>query len=792
MLIISFFQEKKPQKSKRTLPVPLTPLIGRQEEVAALSTLLQESRARLVTLWGPGGVGKTRLALEIAAQIADYFPDGVFFIDLAAIRNPAQIIPAVATALGAENNTDPTIQEHLQAHLHGKELLLLLDNFEQVLPASAVLTDLLLANIGLKIMVTSRALLNVRGERGFHVSPLALPESGPQEEPGCVMQSAAVLLFVQRAQEINAHFQITPFNASTIAEICRRLDGLPLAIELAAAHTKLLSAQQLLKQLQNRLQLLTNGARDLSARQQTLQNTLKWSYDLLSPEEQRIFRQCSIFESTCTLEALEAITAETTVTLLERVTALLDKSLLHQSRSANGEPSLRMLGTIREYGWEQLVAHEELESVQHTYMNYYQKLALEAEQKLTGPEQGVWLERLQAEYENLQAVLRLLVEQGKEESTRALGRVLYLFGYIRGGGRLSEELSWLERVTSCGPQTRLSAKARALHCLGASAFFAHDLHQARPLLEESLKLYQEMHEPMGEALAACMLGHASFALQDYPSARAQATHVFTMFKDQTDPIAREEGGHASNLLALIALHEERNQEAYTFAMEAFERFKALKNTGGMAVSLCDMAYASFGLNDLAKAHSLLKEDLKLARQTGSQFLVLSCMELLGVVVARQGRPMWAVMMWGAGETLRKELEKKTPQAWLSQLLLPPPQHESLKMSLSIQHQDDDVALAWARGQQMTVEQVLSLYEQDKHCGELSCRASSHGPDQLTSREVEILRLVATGITDVQIAQQLIISPRTVSWHLSSIYAKIGVSSRSAATRYAIKQHLCSP
>ncbi|HLG60381.1 MAG TPA: LuxR C-terminal-related transcriptional regulator [Ktedonosporobacter sp.] len=555
MLNISFFQEKNQLKSKSTLPVPLTPLIGRQEDVIALSALLQENRARLLTLWGAGGVGKTRLALEAVAQIVDYFPDGVFFIDLAAIREPARILPAIAAALGAKNSTEPTMQEHLQAYLHGKELLLLLDNFEQLLPAAAVLTDLLLANGGLKILVTSRALLNVRGERGFHVLPLALPESSLQEDLTCIMQFAAIQLFVRRAQEVNAHFQMTASNASAVAEVCRRLDGLPLAIELAAAHTKLLSAQQLLKLLQNRLQLLTNGARDLTARQQTLRNTLKWSYDLLTPEEQRIFRQCSIFESTYTLEALEAITGETTVTLLERVTALLDKSLLHQSRSANGEPSLRMLDTVREYSREQLLAHEEFELVQHTYINYYQELALEAEQKLTGPEQGLWLDRLQVEYENLQAVLRLLVERGEEESTRALGRVLYLCGYIRGGGRASEEFSWLERVISCGTQTRLAARARALHCLGASAFFA---------------------------------------------------------------------------------------------------------------------------------------------------------------------------------------------------------------------------------------------EGDNHYGEHSTQAPSRRADQLTAREKEILRLVATGITDAQIAQQLIISPRTVSWHLSSIYAKIGVSSRSAATCYAIKQHLCSP
>lgn len=628
MLNISFFQEKNQLKSKNTLPAPLTPLIGRQEDVIALSTLLQGSQARLVTLWGPGGVGKTRLALEVVAQIADYFPEGVFFIDLAAIREPARLIPAIAATLGAKNNTDPIIQEHLQAYLHGKELLLLLDNFEQLLPAAAVLTELLLANSGLKILVTSRALLNVRGERGFHVLPLTLPESSLQEDPACIIQFAAIQLFVRQAQEVNSHFQITASNASVVAEVCRRLDGLPLAIEQAAAHTKLLSAQQLLKLLQNRLQLLTNGARDLTARQQTLRNTLKWSYDLLTPEEQRIFRQCSIFESACTLEALEAITGETTVTLLERVTALLDKSLLHQSRSANGEPSLRMLGTIREYSREQLLAHEELESVQHTYMNYYQTLALEAEQKLTGPEQGVWLDRLQAEYENLQAVLRLLVEQGEEQGTRALGRVLYLFGYIRGEGRVSEEFSWLERVISCETQTRLSARARSLHCLGASAFFANDLHQARSFLEESLKLYRGMHEPVGEALAICMLGHVNFALQDYSSARAQATQAFTVFKDQTEPIA--------------------------------------------------------------------------------------------------------------------------------------------------------------------CEQVLSLYERDNHYGDHSTRASSRRTNQLTAREMEILRLVATGITDAQIAQQLIISPRTVSWHLSSIYAKIGVSSRSAATRYAIKRHLCSP
>lgn len=370
-----------------------------------MTGLLLDRDVRLVTLLGPGGVGKSRLAFEVAGHVQASFRDGVYFVPLSAVSDPSLVVPAIAGTLGVREGSGLSLVESLKEHLQDKDLLLLLDNFEQVVSAAPLLSDLLAAAPALKIMVTSRSALRLSTEHVYVVPPLTLP-NGKRSPFEAIRDTEAVRLFTERAQAIKPGFSLGVDNALAVAEICYRLDGLPLAIELAAAWVQLLTPQALLKRLDKRFELLKTGARDLPARQQTLRSTIDWSYGLLGDEDKRLFDRLTVFAGGCSLEAAEAVCGEANADSLEGLASLVEKSLL-QGSEKGGEPRFMMLESIREYALERLEARgDERAAIRQRHAEFFLKLAKEASRELKGGDQALWLNRLELEHDNLRAALR--------------------------------------------------------------------------------------------------------------------------------------------------------------------------------------------------------------------------------------------------------------------------------------------------------------------------------------------------------------------------------------------------
>src|SRR6266852_4875421 len=453
------------------LPAPLTPLVGREQEIAAVCALLWRPEVRLVTLTGTGGVGKTRLALGVAAAVNADFADGICFVALAPLIDPGLVLSTIAQALGVQEQGSRPLLEGLQDHLREKQLLLLLDNFEQVVSAAPVVAELLVAAPRLRVLMTSRTSLHLSGEHEFAVPPLSLPDLRDLPPLDRLTQYGAIRLFIERAQAVKSDFALTKENAAAIAAICHQVDGLPLAIELAAGRSKLFSPQALLPRLRNRLKLLVGGAQDLPLRQQTLRGTIAWSYDLLDQAEKILFRRLAVFVGGCTLEAAEAVChpdRDLEGDVLDAVERLVDKSLLRQEAQADGEPRLLMLETIREYALERLAASGETEATRRRHADYYLALAEQAEPLLAGEQQVPWLNRLEQEHENLRAALTWVFQEAggadlhlkaalREQTLRLVG-ALWSFWYIHCHYR--EGKQWLQAALalmaqrSTSPQTQ--------------------------------------------------------------------------------------------------------------------------------------------------------------------------------------------------------------------------------------------------------------------------------------------------------------------------------------------------
>ncbi len=861
------------------LPAPLTPLVGREQDVAAVCALLSRPEVRLVTLTGTGDVGKTRVALEVAAFLHETFANGALFVPLAALRDPELVLYTLAEFLGLRAGRAAAPLELLSLALHEKHMLALLDNFEQLLEAASQLIDLLQACPRLTLLVTSRAVLHVQGEHEYPVMPLTLPDRQRLDDLQALSQCAAVTLFFQRVQTRVSGFSLTSTNARAVAEICLRLDGLPLALELAAARSKLLPPQALLDRLSQRLALLTSPALDVPARQQALRNTLDWSYDLLNVEEQRLFRRLSVFVGGCQLQAAEAVcirlpgdedpgTHEAPFAILAMVGSLIDKSLVQQTEVEGGEPRLTMLETIREYGWECLQQKGEAEAAQRAHALYFLTFAEEAASHLRGGQQGLWRGRLQREQENLRAALGFLIQQREAELAIQLSGALWLFWYMQGFFR--EGRNVLERALGLPHGgVRTEARARALCGAGACAFREGNYTVAAALLEESEALYQERNASLGLAQALLFLA----MVRAYQRNPAAAAHLLK----QSMRLCREGGdrwlqGWVLDSAARIAWKRGDAQAARAFLEESATMARQIKHNWALSSSRQLLAAIALAQGEYGRAAALAQETLTITRQVGDKAHLFDALFTLGEVALRLGDEKEAQERYQQSLALAQETgdqanvsrvfarlgdiarqrgdDESAPAHYQDSLSLArvfDEQQAAGKALLGLAHvslargrywqaaqlfaateerldattEMDPVERAeYARGvaetrthlreqaylkardegRSLPLEQVQMLAEQvdasepvsphTSHAvsaGEAALRKTY--PARLSTREVEVLRLVAEGLTNEQIAEQLVISYRTVTTHLNSIYTKLAVKSRAAATRFAVEHHL---
>lgn len=778
---------KEAHLPKHHFPLPLTSLVGREHEVAEVCALLQRPEVRLLTLAGTGGVGKTRMALQVATDLPDDVADEVYFVSLAFLSDFTLVMPLIAQLFGLIEKADQSALAQLKVYLQDKHLLLVLDNFEQVVVAAPLLVDLLQTCPYLKALVTSRILLHVRGEYEFFVPSLAVPMLTSLPDSKAVLRYEAVALFVQRVQGIRADFTMTDANASVIAEICTRLDGLPLAIELAAARLRLLSLHQLLERLDHRLEVLTSGAHDLPERQQTLQKTLQWSYDLLSENEQRLFRHLSIFIGGCTIEAVEAICSacgSETTHLLDEVMSLLENNLLYLKEQSDGEQRLMMLETIREYGLVCLENSGETEVVRRAHAAYYAALAEEVEPKLISAEQSHWLRRLEQEHNNLRATLNWSLERGEIEMALRLGGALWLFWLLHAHS--SEGHQWLEKALAHHSECAASVRAKALYAAASHAYYAGNNSRAAVLGEECLDLYRKLGDQRGIAIMLNGLGHIALSNGDYDRAQALG--------EESLPLLKALGDHwyMAESLYLIAYGfsgQGNYATARALGKESLALCKEIGDRRGIADVLHALGLFSYRQNDYDAAHAFYQESLAVSEEAGEKWVATLCLVGLGEVAAAEGQAVWAAQLWGAAETFLT----------LTGTFIPPAERATYEYSVVATRTElgeRAFASAWAQGRTMTLGQTLGAQEPGLRLIHspsaplsMTITSPSTALPELTSRERNVLRLLATGLTSRQIAEQLIISVLTVNSHIRTIYRKLDITSRSAATRYALEHRL---
>jgi predicted ATPase len=639
------------------LPVQRTALIGREHEAAALRQLLSREEVQLVTLTGPGGIGKTRLALQVAGEIADQFPSGVAFVPLAAVGEPGLIASAIAQALLVSESGNQSPQESLKEYVSGlsQPMLLLLDNFEHLVSAAPVVAQVLTSGPKLKVMVTSQAPLHVYGEHEFPVPPLALPNLKlipPLQE---LSRLPAVALFVERARAVKHEFALTKENAPAVAAICARLDGLPLAIELAAARIKLLSPSAMLVRLESRLNLLTGGALDLPTRQQTLRSTVDWSYGLLNVSEQTLLRRLAVFSGGCTLEGVEAVCdtkGDLGLDVLDGMASMVDKSLARQVEQVDAETRFVMLSTIREYALERLSQSDDEAATRRAHAAYYLVLAEEgAEDSVAHPE---WLDRLELEHDNFRAALDYLIKTRDADWGLRLGAALFHFWETRE--YLTEGHGAITRLLAMeGAAARPKLRARLLFAAGILAVEQGDHGSAQQLLEESLNTCLALNDNHGVAVALNALAVNARDRGEFAVATSLFERCLAIWKNLGDSAAI--GRALSNLASVMKLQGEYARASLLYD-ECLIMFRKAGDDAGFAWTLNYLGDVAREASDFATARSFCEQSLAAFRQLRDGWGIASALSDLAGLCSDQGNNDEARRLYGESVKLFQELGHK--------------------------------------------------------------------------------------------------------------------------------------
>jgi non-specific serine/threonine protein kinase len=802
-------------------PAYLTPLVGREQEAAEVRALVLHPTARLITLTGPGGVGKTRLASHVVTNLDTGF-DEVVLVEFAPVHDHNDVAARIAQALGVAESAGESPVDALIGTLRSRNLLLVLDNFEHVVSAGPVLVDLLVACPWVTVLVTSRALLRVSGEHVLSVPPLALPEPARPFPTTAVGQYEAVRLFVERSRAVSPEFALSEENAATVVEICRRLDGLPLAIELAAARVTVLQPRALLTRLNRRLTLLTGGAHDVPERLRTMRAGIAWSYDLLSSSEQALFRRLAVFTGGFGLAAAEFVQPKGRPPALDTVAALVDQSLLQRTVPDGDEPRFAMLETIREFGVEQLEASGDEAMARRLHAAYFQQLAADAEPELRGPDQQDWRNRLEADLDNLRAALAWstgdsAAEEDAERGLRLAGALWY-FWFQRG--LPGEGRRWLTqamaRAATGGPD-----RAQALLGAGTLAWRQGDFAAARAHLDQAAALWRESTDRRGLAEALHVLGHVEFDQQDYATAQVLFEESLAAYRLVGDTlgglplvadlglVAYHQGDYARagavfeesltlfrrhglkdrvagvlNLSGDLARLAGDNDRAAALYDESLALWRELRGTPGTASALHKLGQVRRSVGDRSAARAYFLESLALQQGLGNTQGVGECLAGLAGTLADAGHPERAARVLGASVALLETIG--VPLAPADQAVLER-DVAAVREQLGARAWDD----AWAAGRAQSPAQAISVALTDDSGPPVTSGTSpAPGPGPtLSRREREVTALIARGLSNREISAELLITQKTVGNHIDHIMTKLGLRSRTRIAVWAIEHGL---
>jgi non-specific serine/threonine protein kinase len=771
------------------LPRPLTSFVGREREVSLTVDRLRRADVRLLTLTGPGGVGKTRLAIRVAEVFATDCPDGVWFVPLAPVRDSALVASTLAQALEVSEKGGRQTNEAIAAFLAERRGLLILDNFEHILDAGPLVTDLLASCPMLKVLVTSRTVLRLSGEHDVAVPPLSRPndhllDSAPAR---CLNSSEAVRLFVDRATAANAEFALTDGSMADVATLCAQLDGLPLAIELAAARSRTLPLPAMVQRLNQRLRLLTGGARDQPVRLRSMRDAIAWSYDLLPLEEQALFRRLAVFVGGFTLEAAEAVGApeeDLAIDVLEGIVSLADKSLIRQEAGRGTEPRYGMLETVREFAVDQLAASGDADRVRDAHARYISDMAREFDQARFTARRREWQGRMEAEMPNLRAALAWLAEREDAEQLLLLASNTWWAFWERGN--LREARAWLDRALAHPAPVPVEVRALAIIYSAAAAWHAGDNEAAVRQAETGLSLSLGHGFEFGAGLGRYTLMLAHIEMGEFARALAMGEEAIMHLRRAGDRIYLPQALMDAGFSASMSGNPER---AAALREEGFALCRELGNVWTRAVALSDMGVEAESRGSHWTALDHYRESLSLLTSIHVEGYIAHPLAGIASLAAAHGQMELATRLLGAAAVIH-EARGSHPQRH---------EHErdaDTAVSAQAALGEERFQREFARGQSLSVSEAVHraldaagaiqhAWEAEQREPEPPARSSDSATrHRLTARELEVLRLVAEGRANREIAETLFISVPTVKRHLTNILGKLGLPSRSAATAYA--------